>query len=157
MAVSLFALQWTELSFALVVAFVLAACILVPYLIKEIRDGKGELGPLRRLGRGRVTLGPPTPTGAGDNNPGRRGDPAPGQPDGQADPYDARAQRRGCRNRLSLSLKSKLLTARLQIETLRSPIGPCLLERVPLDAHHGHRSAESSEGEDSLARSGMMA
>ena len=96
MSVTLFALQWSGMSFAMVLALVLAACFLVPYLIKEIRDGKGELGPLRRLvGGGRVTLGPTTPTGAGDNNPGRRGDPAPGQPDGQADPYDARAQRRG--------------------------------------------------------------
>ena len=38
-------------------------------------------------------LGPRTPTGTGDTHPGRRGDPAPGQPDAQADPYDARAQR----------------------------------------------------------------
>ena len=35
----------------------------VPFLIKEIRDGKRELGPLRRFGRHGVTLGPTTPTG----------------------------------------------------------------------------------------------
>jgi hypothetical protein len=96
MSVALVALQWTELSLAIPVAIALLALLLVPFLIKEIRDGKRNLGPLRRLGRGgKVTLGPETPIGAGDNNPGRRGDPAPGQPDGQADPYGARAQRRG--------------------------------------------------------------
>jgi hypothetical protein len=95
MSVALVALQWTELSLAIPVAIALLALLLIPFLIKEIRDGKRNLGPLRRLGRGgKVTLGPETPIGAGDNNPGRRGDPAPGQPDGQADPYDARAQRR---------------------------------------------------------------
>lgn len=93
MSVSLLALQWTELSWGILLAIALAAILWVPYLIKEIRDGKRELGPLRRLRRGKVTLGPPTPSGAGDNNPGRRGDPAPGQPDAQADPYGARAQR----------------------------------------------------------------
>jgi hypothetical protein len=87
------ALQWTELSIGFFVVIALAAMLLVPYLIKEIRGGKRELGPLRHLGNGTVTLGPPTPVGAGDNNPGRRGDPAPGQPDGQPDPYGARAQR----------------------------------------------------------------
>ena len=93
MSFSLLALQWTELGFGLAVVIALAAVLLVPYLIKEIRGGKRELGPLRRLGRDKVTLGPPTPAGAGDNNPGRRGDPAPGQPDGQSHPYRARAQR----------------------------------------------------------------
>jgi hypothetical protein len=94
-SVTLFALQWTELSLAILVAIALAVFLLVPFLIKEIREGKRSLGPLRRLGRGKVTLGPQTPIGAGDNNPGRVGDPAPGQPDGQADPYGARAQRKG--------------------------------------------------------------
>ena len=61
--------------------------------IKEIRDGKRELGPLRRFGRHGVTLGPTTPTGTGDNTVGRRGEPAPGQPDAQDDPYSTRAQR----------------------------------------------------------------
>ena len=62
--------------------------------IKEIRGGKAELGPIRRMFGGKVVLGPPAPTGAGDNNPGRRGDPAPGMPDAQADPYGDRAQRK---------------------------------------------------------------
>ena len=64
-----------ELGVGVLVAIVLAAVLLVPYLLKEIRRGKVELGP-------RI------PTGAGDTHPGRRGNPAPGQPDGQSDPYD---------------------------------------------------------------------
>ena len=83
----------TELSIGVLIAVALAALLWVPYFIKEIRDGKRDLGPLRRLGRDHVTLGPATPSGAGDSNPGRRGDPAPGQADAQADPYGARAQR----------------------------------------------------------------
>jgi hypothetical protein len=93
MSARLFALQWSQLSVGVLIALALAAVFLIPYIVKEIRDGKGELGPLRRLNR--VTLGPVTPSGAGDNNPGRRGDPAPGQPDAQADPYGPRAQRNG--------------------------------------------------------------
>jgi hypothetical protein len=85
----------SEVSVAILIALGLAALFGVPYLIKEIRDGKREFGPLRRLGRNRVTVGPATPTGASDTNPGRQGDPAPGQPDAQADPYDTRAQRKG--------------------------------------------------------------
>jgi hypothetical protein len=64
---------------ALLVA-VLMAGLLIPYLYKEIRRGKAELGPR-------------TPTGAGDIHPGTRFDPAPGQPDGQSDPYGPSAQR----------------------------------------------------------------
>jgi len=90
---SLLALQWNELSWGLLISITLAALFWIPYLIKEIRDGKREFGPLRRLRGGRVVAGPPTPQGTGDNHPGRPGDPAPGQPDGQADPYSARAQR----------------------------------------------------------------
>jgi len=75
----LFALS-TGLGLGIVVALALAMTLLVPYLIKEIRKGKVELGPR-------------TPTGAGDTHPGRRGNPAPGQPEAQADPYDPRAQR----------------------------------------------------------------
>jgi hypothetical protein len=84
----------TDLSIGILIAIVLAALLWIPYLYKEIRDGKREFGPLRRLRRDRVSLGPVTPTGTGDANPGRRGDPAPGQPDAQADPYGDRAQRR---------------------------------------------------------------
>jgi hypothetical protein len=70
----------SELGFGIIVAIVLAAALLVPYLLKEIR-------------RGKVELGPKIPTGAGDTHPGRRGNPAPGQPDAQADPYDPGAGR----------------------------------------------------------------
>lgn len=91
----LVALQWTDLWRGILVALALVAVLLIPYLMKEIRDGKAELGPLRRLGRWKVELGPSTPTGAGDFNPGRRGDPAPGQPDAQSDLYGSRAQRSG--------------------------------------------------------------
>jgi hypothetical protein len=90
---TVFALQQSEVVYGILIALALALVLLVPYLIKEIRRGKGELGPLRRLGRQGVTLGPTTPTGAGDNIAGRRGDPAPGQPDAQDDPYSTRAQR----------------------------------------------------------------
>jgi hypothetical protein len=82
-----------DVGIGIVVALAVAALFWIPYLMKEIRDGKREFGPLRRLRRDKVTLGPVTPTGASDYNPGRAGDPAPGQPDAQADPYDARAQR----------------------------------------------------------------
>jgi hypothetical protein len=64
----------------IVVVIILAVALLVPYLVKEIRKGK-------------VNLGPRVPDGVGDTHPGRRGNPAPGQPDAQADPYDTRAQR----------------------------------------------------------------
>ena len=76
----LLAVQYTELGLGILIAAILAAALLVPYLVKEIRRGKVELGPR-------------TPTGAGDTHPGRRGNPAPGQPDAQADPYDPRTQR----------------------------------------------------------------
>jgi hypothetical protein len=83
----------STVGWGIVIAIALASVLLIPYLIKEIREGKAEFGPLRRFVRGKVVLGPQTPTGAGDVNPGRRGAPAPGQPDGQADPYGPRAQR----------------------------------------------------------------
>ena len=76
----LFAIQFELILGGIVVTIALAMALLVPYLIKEIRRGKVELGPR-------------TPTGAGDTHPGRRGDPAPGQPEAQADPYEPRAQR----------------------------------------------------------------
>lgn len=93
MSLPLLALQWSDSIWAIVVALALAAGLWIPYFIKEIRDGKAELGPMRRLTRRGVVLGPPSPTGASDINPGRLGDPAPGQPDAQADPYGERAQR----------------------------------------------------------------
>jgi hypothetical protein len=78
---------------AAVAVLVLFGILLVPYLIKEIRQGKAELGSVRHLGPKGITLGPPAPPGAGDVNPGRFGDPAPGMPDGQPDPWGPRARR----------------------------------------------------------------
>jgi len=71
------ALQNSDLALALLIAIILMVALWVPYLYKEIRRGKAEEGPH-------------VPIGTGDTHPGRRGDPAPGQPDAQADPYDAR-------------------------------------------------------------------
>ena len=76
----LLALQYADLIFASLIALALAVVLWGPYLYEEIVRGKASVGP-------RV------PDGAGDTHPGRRGDPAPGQPDAQADPYDPRAQR----------------------------------------------------------------
>ena len=56
-----------DLGLGILIAIGLAGALLVPFLIKEIRRGKVELGP-------RV------PTGTGVTHPGRRGNPAPGQP-----------------------------------------------------------------------------
>jgi hypothetical protein len=70
----------TELGLGVLLALALVAALLVPYLVKEI-------------GKGKVQLGPRTPAGTGDVTPGTVRNPAPGQPDGQADPYGARAQR----------------------------------------------------------------
>ena len=68
-----------ELGLVIVLALVLVGALLVPYLVKEI-------------GKGKVELGPRAPTGASDVTPGTRRNPAPGQPDGQADPYGPHAQ-----------------------------------------------------------------
>jgi hypothetical protein len=68
-----------ELGLGILLALALFAALLVPYLMKEIRKGK-------------VQLGPRTPPGTGDVTPGTVRNPAPGQPDGQADPYGPRAQ-----------------------------------------------------------------
>lgn len=75
-----FALQNAELTLGLLVAVLLMAALWGPYLYKEIVRGKARVGPR-------------TPAGAGDVHPGRRGNPAPGQPDAQADPYDPQATR----------------------------------------------------------------
>ena len=77
----------------ILVSVVLMLLIWIPFFRKEIVEGKGELGPLRRMTSRGVAPGPVTPTGAGDNNPGRVGDPAPGEPSGQPDPWGERAQR----------------------------------------------------------------
>jgi hypothetical protein len=68
------------LGLGMLVAVVLVAALLVPFLVKEIQ-------------RGKVDTNPRIPTGAGDTHPGRRGNPAPGKPDGQADPYEWEARR----------------------------------------------------------------
>lgn len=70
----------SALGFGILIAVLLAAVLLAPYLYKEIRRGKVELGP-------RI------PTGTGDTHPGTRANPAPGQPDAQPDPYSPKAQR----------------------------------------------------------------
>ncbi len=76
----MFGLGMTELSIALIIAIALMVGLWGPYLYKEIVRGKARVGPR-------------SPAGAGDTHPGRRGDPAPGQAEAQADPYDARARR----------------------------------------------------------------
>ena len=70
----------SSVEMGILVALALAIALLVPYLLKEIRKGK-------------VSLGPRLPDGASEPRPGRRGDPAPGHPDAQADPYEPRASR----------------------------------------------------------------
>jgi hypothetical protein len=74
------ALEYRTAFWGIFIAIVLAVGLWVPYLYKEIRKGKAQLGPR-------------TPIGAGDIHPGRQGNPAPGQPDGQPDPYESRNQR----------------------------------------------------------------
>ena len=70
----------TAVELGILIAIALGAALLVPYLFQEIRKGKVDLGP--RL-----------PDGVSEPHPGRRGDPAPGHPDAQSDPYDPRASR----------------------------------------------------------------
>ena len=72
--------QYPDMTVAIVIALALAAVLLVPYLLKEIRKGK-------------ISLGPRLPDGASEPHPGRRGNPAPGHPEAQADPYEPRASR----------------------------------------------------------------
>jgi len=96
MNVSLFAFEWTSVSIGTMIVVVLMGLWLVPYLIRENTDGKKERGPLiRERPGGRVSVGPITTPGTGDTHPGTVGNPAPGQPDAQADPYSPRAQRDG--------------------------------------------------------------
>ena len=80
--IPILALQFSnlEVGFAILIALMLALGLWGPYLYEEIVRGKASVGPR-------------FPDGAGDIHPGRRGDPAPGQPDAQADPYDPRTQR----------------------------------------------------------------
>ena len=74
----LVAWQYPDMGTGILIALALAAALLVPYLMKELRKGK-------------VDLGPRFPDGPSETHPGRRGDPAPGHPDAQSDPYDPRA------------------------------------------------------------------
>src|SRR5260221_5287864 len=67
---------------AILLAVALFAGLLAPYLYKEMRRGKADVGA-------RIPLGP------GDAHPGRRGNPAPGQPDAQADPWEPGSQKGG--------------------------------------------------------------
>lgn len=76
----LLAVTQVELAIGLLLVIALFGALLLPYLVKEIRRGKVELGP-------RLPIGP------GDTHPGRPGNPAPAQPDAQADPYDPEARR----------------------------------------------------------------
>jgi hypothetical protein len=76
----MFGLSSTELTVALLIAIALMVGLWGPYLYREIVRGKARVGPR-------------APAGAGDTHPGTRENPAPGQPDGQADPYDDRARR----------------------------------------------------------------
>jgi hypothetical protein len=67
-----------SVTWGIVVALLLACGILAPFLYREIVKGKRQLTSR-------------TPIGAGDARPGGRENPAPGQPDAQADPYSPRA------------------------------------------------------------------
>jgi hypothetical protein len=80
MVLALFTFPGSTVGLGIIIALVLAAALWGPYLWKEIRKGKVELGPQ-------------LPSGTSEPHPGRRGNPAPGHPDGQADPYDPRAAR----------------------------------------------------------------
>ncbi len=69
-----------SVTWGIVIALLLACGILVPFLYREIMKGKRQ--PTTR-----------SPIGATDVRPGREDNPAPGQPDAQADPYSPRAHR----------------------------------------------------------------
>ena len=80
------------MAWALILGVALFGGILTPFLYKEIRRGKVELGPeLKETNHG-VEFGAITPTGTGDRHAGSKRNPAPGQPDAQADPYGPTAQ-----------------------------------------------------------------
>ena len=76
----LLAFTQTEIGVGILLVIALFGGLLTPYLVREIR-------------RGKVELGPHVPIGPSDTHPGRRGNPAPGQPDAQADPYEPEARR----------------------------------------------------------------
>ena len=72
--------MFSAYGWALLISLALAVGLWGPYLYREITKGK-------------VSLGPRVPDGTGDIHPGRRDNPAPGQPDAQADPYETKATR----------------------------------------------------------------
>ena len=80
LALEVFGLHVGGHTIGIVIALVLAVALWGPYLYEEIV-------------RGKAIEGPRFPAGTGDTHPGRRGNPAPGQPDAQADPYEPRTQR----------------------------------------------------------------
>lgn len=67
-----------SVTWGIVIALLLACGILLPFLYREIARGKRQITPR-------------TPIGAGDARPDRPENPAPGQPDAQADPYSGQA------------------------------------------------------------------
>jgi hypothetical protein len=69
----------STLGWAFLLCAVLAVALWGPFLWKEIRRGKANIGG--------------TPAGEGDLFPGTRSNPAPGHPEAQADPYSPEAQR----------------------------------------------------------------
>lgn len=79
MLLALFSFQGT-VGLGIGLAIVLALVLWGPYLWKEIRRGKADLGP--RL-----------PTGTSEPTPGDRSDPAPGHIESDIDPYSRRATR----------------------------------------------------------------
>jgi hypothetical protein len=83
------------MALALLIGIALICVILIPFLYQEIRLGKVELGPeLKETSHG-IEFGAITPTGSGDNHAGSVENPAPDQPDAQADPYGPEAQHNG--------------------------------------------------------------
>ena len=80
MLLALFSFPGSTVGLGITLAIVLALALWGPYLWKEIRRGKAEPNP--RL-----------PVGSTTEQPGRRGDPAPGHIEGDIDPYSPRATR----------------------------------------------------------------
>jgi hypothetical protein len=67
-----------SVTWGIVIALLLLCGILLPFLYREIAKDQRRATPQ-------------TPAGADDALPGRLGNPAPGQPDAQADPYSPQA------------------------------------------------------------------
>jgi hypothetical protein len=80
MLLALFSFPGSTIGLGITLAIVLAVALWGPFLWKEIRRGKADLGP--RL-----------PAGTSEPHPGRRGDPAPGHIEGDIHPNSPRATR----------------------------------------------------------------